>query len=528
MKKITFIFLALFVCITNAQQFNYTIKRLDVNTKYSDFGVTYYGENEAVFASSRSPKSVKTGLWANNRQPYLELYKGTVLESGEIENVKRFSKKISTKYHESNVAFTKDLKTVYFSRNNYIKKKLRNDSEGMNLIQMYKATVGENGEWTNIVSMPFNDDNYQTGHPVLNKDETKLYFTSDMPGSIGSTDIFVVDIYKDGTYGQPVNLGARVNTVGKEMFPYIDKNDVLYFSSNGYREGKGGLDIYAVKLSDSTNKMRATNLGYPINSSYDDFSLVFRNGKREGHFSSNRKRGAGDDDIYYFKEIAPVRVECNQVVNGVVKERVTEALLPGAKVDLYNSKGEIIDSVIADSNARFKFNVDCKESYKVVGSKFDYTEDSEEFTTNLDEDLNLTLGLNLIESEFVRVRGLLMVDINPIYFDLDKSFIRPDAAIEIEKVVRIMRKYPELKIKLASHTDSRAPDAYNLSLSKRRAKSTLEWLIGRGIKATRIEANGYGETQLVNKCANNVECSEAAHQLNRRTEFIILNPEAIR
>ncbi len=158
-----------------------------------------------------------------------------------------------------------------------------------------------------------------------------------MPGSIGSTDIFVVDIYKDGTYGQPVNLGARVNTVGKEMFPYIDKNDVLYFSSNGYREGKGGLDIYAVKLSDSTNKMRATNLGYPINSSYDDFSLVFRNGKREGHFSSNRKRGAGDDDIYYFKEIAPVRVECNQVVNGVVKERVTEALLPGAKVDLYNS-----------------------------------------------------------------------------------------------------------------------------------------------------------------------------------------------
>ena len=172
--------------------------------------------------------------------------------------------------------------------------------------------------------MPFNDDNYQTGHPVLNKDETKLYFTSDMPGTIGSTDIFVVDINDDGTYGAPKNLGPNVNTVRKEMFPYIDGNDILYFSSDGYREGKGGLDIYVVDLDD---ELPPKNLGFPINSRKDDFSLVFRSGMREGHFSSNREGGKGDDDIYYFKEIVPLKLGCDQLVTGIVRERGNQKLI---------------------------------------------------------------------------------------------------------------------------------------------------------------------------------------------------------
>jgi outer membrane protein OmpA-like peptidoglycan-associated protein len=525
MRKITFILLVLCIGLTTAQEFNYTIKKIDVNTKYSDFGVTYFGENEAVFASTRTRKPVRTGLWETNRQPYLDLFKGTVSPDGDIVNVKPFSKKISTKYHESNVAFTKDLQVVYFSRNNYIKGKFTKDNRGRNLIQLYKAHVGKDGEWVDVEPMPFNDDNYQTGHPVLNKDETKLYFTSDMPGSIGSTDIFVVDINDDGTYGVPKNLGPNVNTVRKEMFPYIDENDVLYFSSDGYREGKGGLDIYGVNLND---KLPPKNLGFPINSRKDDFSLVFRPGMREGHFSSNREEGIGDDDIYYFKEIVPLKLGCDQLVTGVVRDRVTKNLLPGAKVDLYNANGEVIETVIADSHAAFKFNVDCNVSYKVIGSKVDYTEDTEIFTTNYDANLELSLGLNLKESEFVRIRGLLMVAINPIYFDLDKSFIRADAAIELEKVARIMLKYPELKIKLGSHTDSRAPDKYNWSLSERRAQSSLAWLIARGVNASNISGKGFGETKLVNKCSSDVKCSEAEHQLNRRTEFVILNPEAIK
>ena len=528
MKKLTLIVLIFCVGLITAQEANYTIKNIKENTKYSDFGVSYYGENEAVFASSRRDKAVRKRVWVFNKQPFLELYKGTVSSEGELTEIDRFSKTLNTKYHESNVTFTKDLKTVYFSRNNYLDKKFKKDTTGMNLIQLYKAKVGEEGEWTDIEAMPFNSDNYQTGHPVLNEKEDKMYFTSDMPGSLGLTDIYVVDIHKDGSYGTPINLGPNVNTRKKEMFPFIDANDVLYFSSNGYEDGKGGLDIYVAKVLGTKAIEKATNLGYPINTQRDDFNLVFRKTKREGYFSSNRKGGKGDDDIYYFKELTPISFECNQIAQGVVRERGSKALLPGAKVDLYNAEGEIIESVIADSFATFKFEVDCSKSYKVIGSKEDYTEDTEQFTTTDEQDLELSLGLSLGTSDFVKIRGLLMININPIYFDLNKSFIRKEAAIELEKVVRIMKKYPELTIELGSHTDSKAPDKYNWALSERRAQSTLSWLIDRGVDASNISGKGYGETQLVNKCSNDVECSEAAHQLNRRTEFVILNPEVIK
>ena len=185
MKKITLIVLFLVTTLLNAQEANYSIKNISANTKYSDFGVTYFGENSAIFASSRKSKSIKNGIWLGNKQSFLELYKGTVNEGGEINDVKSFSKVLNSKFHESNVAFTKDLKTVYFSRNNYINNKVRKDSTGTHLIQLYRANINGKGEWTNIVPMPFNNDNYQTGHPVLNTEETKLYFVSDMPGSLG-------------------------------------------------------------------------------------------------------------------------------------------------------------------------------------------------------------------------------------------------------------------------------------------------------------------------------------------------------
>jgi outer membrane protein OmpA-like peptidoglycan-associated protein len=528
MRKITFILLLLCASLTTGQESYYTIKNIDQNTKLSDFGVSYFGETEAVFASSRTKRANRSLLWTN-KQPFLQLYKGTLSDDGEIDSLQSFSQKINTKYHESNVTFTKDLKTVYFSRNNYYKGKYTKDANGTNLIQMYKANIGENGVWTDIVPMPFNNREYQTGHPVLNNDETKLYFTSDMPGSLGETDIFVVDINSDGTYGTPQNLGYNVNTVGKEMFPFIDNNDLLYFSSDGYLEGKGGLDIYVADLND---KLPPKNLGLPINSNKDDFSFVYRSGMKKGHFSSNRDGGKGDDDIYSFVDnrVAPlVAKECNQIANGVVRVKGTNELLPGAKVDLYDGKGRLLESVYADSYARFTFKVDCKSFYKVVGSKRGYQPDNTSFTSTEEADLELDLGLNLASlNEFITQRDLVMININMIYFDLDKSFIRPDAAIELDKVIRVMKKYPLIKIELGSHTDSRSSDRYNRDLSNRRATSTKSWLVNRGISTYRITERGYGETQLVNHCSDGVKCSEAEHQMNRRTEFVILNPEVIK
>ena len=529
MKKITLIIVLLFGVVALAQNQNYTIKNIDVNTKYSDFGVTYYGANDAIYASSKKVKGSRNKKWYLNSQPFLELYKSTVTKTGELVDSELFSKNLNTKLHESNVSFTKDLKTVYFSRDNYSNKKHATDQEGWVLIQLYKAAVDSTGTWSNVQKLPFNSDDFDTGHPSLNADNTKLYFTSNRPGSLGLTDIWVVDINKDGSYSEPSNLGPSVNTTKKEMFPYIDKDDVLYYSSDGLIDGNGGLDLYAVKIENKLGVGTPVNLGLPLNSLKDDFALVFQDGKKTGHFSSNRDGGKGDDDIYYFEELVnPIKANCNQFVHGIVREKETGALLPGALVTLYDSKGNKVESTIADKFAAFNFKVNCDSGYRVTGMKEYYDMDEESFTTSNKADLELSIGLDLGSSEFVFVRGKLMIKINPIYFDLDKSFIRPDAELELERVVRIMKKYPLLNISLGSHTDSRAPDAYNWALSNRRANSSKAWIVNQGISSSRITEQGFGETQLVNKCSNDVYCSEADHQLNRRTEFIVLNPEVVK
>nr|WP_294788206.1 OmpA family protein [uncultured Flavobacterium sp.] len=527
MKKITLLIILLFGAVVYSQ--NYTIKNIEANTKYSDFGLTYYGENGAIYASSKRTKQSTKRKWYFNSQPFLELYKATVNANGELVDPELFSKDLNTKMHESNVTFTKDLKTVYFSRDNYDSKKYSTNDKGWVLIQLYKADIDTDGNWKNITKLHFNSDQFDTGHPSLNSNDTKLYFASNRPGSMGLTDIWAVDIKSDGTYGEPYNLGPEVNTTKSEMFPFIDADNVLYYSSNGMKDGNGGLDIYAIKVQDKKGFGEAVNLGFPINTAKDDFSLVFQKGKKTGHFSSNRDGGKGDDDIYSFEElINPITAKCDQFVQGTVREKETGALLPGALVTLYSANGNKVESIVADKFAVFNFKVNCDSSYKVTAVKDYYDMDEKTFASTNEANLELALNLDLGSSEFVYVRGKLMIKINPIYFDLDKSFIRPDAQLELERVVRIMQKYPKLKIDLGSHTDSRANDSYNLALSNRRAKSSKNWIVSQGINASRIKAEGYGETELVNKCSNGVICSETDHQLNRRTEFIIVNPEVIK
>jgi len=455
MKKITLIVLLFCVSYLSAQEAKYSIKNVSVNTKYSDFGVSYFGENTVVFASARKDKNIRKRVWLINNQPFLELYKGTIGENGEIANVERFSKAINTKYHESNVAFTKDLNTVYFTRNNYLDKKIKKDSTGMILNQLYRAQIGSDGEWSNIQGMPFNSNDYQTGHPVLNDAEDKLYFISDMPGSYGLTDIYVVDINTDGTYGEPKNLGPDVNTSRSEMFPFIDKNNVLYYSSNGFADSKGGLDVYATKLTKNNVYEIPQNLGFPINSNTDDYSFVINKNSKTGYFSSNRKGGKGDDDIYSFVELYPVSFACTQEIAGVVRDKNSSALLPGTMVTLYKN-GEKVESVIVGNDATFNFIVDCEASYKAIATKENYKDDSKELTTTDKDGVKSNLELYLLQDEFVTIRGHLMININPIYFDLDKAEIRDDAAIELQRVVDIMVKYPGLVVQIGSHTDSRA------------------------------------------------------------------------
>ena len=279
-------------------QENYQIKNLDINTKYSDFGVAYYG-TDAIFASAKKVNNKSFRNWLNG-QPYLDLYKGAIDIDGEILDGGAFSENIATKYHEANAVFTKDLKTVYFTRNNYFEGHYGKDSLGWNNLKLFRASIDQNGNWLDIISLPFNDDNYSVGHPALSNDERTLYFVSDMPGSMGRTDIFTSKINADGTYGPPMNMSSQVNTFGKEMFPYVSKKGNLYFSSDS-REGQGDLDVYVVPLNNKT--VKPINLGFPINSTKDDFAFIIDNDTKNGYFSSNRSNGHGDDDIYYFDEL---------------------------------------------------------------------------------------------------------------------------------------------------------------------------------------------------------------------------------
>jgi outer membrane protein OmpA-like peptidoglycan-associated protein len=519
-KNILFIVFLLLVGFTASSQIEdrFEIRHLtDVNTKNSDFGVSYYGKNQVIFASSRKIRSVRNRTWRQNSQPYLDLYLGFVAENGDILGSTLFSSEINTRYHESNVAFTPDLKTVYFTRNNYFGKKYKKDEDGMNHLKLLRAHLKEDGTWGDFEELTFNSDLYSVGHPTLSKDGKTLYFISDMPGGEGNTDIYFVQLSEGGSYGSPINAGPIVNTRSREMFPYLSESGALYFSSDG-RTGLGNLDVYKSIISENgTVYSNPENLGNRINSTKDDFAFIIDEETLSGYFSSNRDGGKGDDDIYYFKET----VVCEQYANGVVRDKRSGALLAGAMVTLYKD-GVIIEKVKTGDNARFAFTVECQSNYKVVGTKKGCSQDSEEFITTAEADFELDLTLELIDEGIVEINGKDFIKIDPIYFDLNKSKIRPNASIELEKVIAVMKRYPQMIVQLGSHTDSRYSHEYNEALSSRRAASSLKYITSRGIDRTRIFGRGYGETQLVNWCSDGKSCSEEEHQLNRRTEFVII------
>lgn len=529
MKKV-FIVLLFLVSFMQSKAQNveerYFIKNLSINNSYSNFGTSFYGEDKLIFAAPTKRSYIINNLWTTNNQPFLDLYEGTITEKGELTKVKKFSSSVNTRFHEADVTFTKDKKTVYFTRSNYFEGKYGKDTLGENRLKMFKAKVGANNEWTNIESLPFNDDNYSVGHPTLSEDGTTLYFVSDMPGTLGKTDIFKVAVNADGSYGEPINLGPDVNTIEREMFPYIDGNDELYFSSDG-REGLGMLDIYVCKLVEN-GALPAIHLGGNLNSEKDDFAFIINKEKREGYFSSNRAKGKGDDDIYYFKEEIPLVIECNENINVIVKNKKTGAILPNSKISIFSNKEVVVSSEETNEKGEYKFKAECLTSYKIEASSRFFVSSSKVFETTNSNNLDNEVVIELAPDEFLVVRDKVMININTIYFDYDKSNIRPDAALELDKVINIMKKYPELIVESGSHTDSRGPDAYNEKLSSRRAISTVNYILSKGIDASRISGKGYGETQLTNKCSNGIRCSEEDHQLNRRTEFVIVNPEVIK
>ncbi|MFP4846345.1 OmpA family protein [Winogradskyella sp. PE311] len=500
--------------LTSSKDVVVNIENVPFNSTNADFGGFVYN-NTLYFASARDD-SKKVYNW--NKEPFLDLFQISLIEdskaiSYDSNPIKIESDAVNTDYHEASVVITNDGKTIYFTRDNITRRnKLAYDKEGTTHLKLYKASLIDN-KWSDIVELPFNDKVYSTGHPALSADNKTLYFVSDREGGLGQTDIYAVSIKDNGTYGEPENLGEKINTEGREMFPFVSKDNTLYFSSDGYLN-LGLLDIFKSDILKGDRSEDPINIGAPFNSGYDDFAFYINSDTQIGYFSSNRPGGKGSDDIYSFNTI-----ECKQEIKGFARDSKTNIILTGVTVQLLDETGKIIEEVITKDGGEYNFLVDCDKIYNLIGNKPDYKVDKKDVKTDLDNkkinELDLNLEPLIIDNQIV---------INPIFFDFNKSNIRTDASYELENIVDVLRKHPNMIIKIESHTDSRGRDRYNMKLSDRRAKSTRDYLISRGIEANRIEsAIGFGESQLLNQCSNNTDCSEEEHQLNRRSYFYIVN-----
>ncbi len=494
----------------------YKVKPIEgFNSKYSEFGPLLYN-NQVYYASARSGKSRSYG-W--NNEPYLDIYVSDYdASTGTLTNESVLGSKVNTKFNEGTVSFSKDGTTLYFSGESLNRdaglfgKKFKKDEGGKSTINIYSATQ-EDGKWSNIQTLPFNTEQSNASGPAVSTDGKRLYFSSDMEGTMGGADLWYVTINEDGSYGSPVNLGKKINTEGSELFPYVSSTNVLYFSSNGH-PGLGMMDIFASQM-EGDNFGSVRNAGAPINSGNDDFSFTIDEETQKGFFASNRSGGSGSDDIYMFDQIVPL---CDVVLTVQIVDSKTGAILPMTSVVIYDENNNKVGNKTSDENGNVQFRYECNQVFKVEANREMYLSNSISIAKTDESELSKQLPL---EEIIVEDR----VKLNPIYFELDKHNITAQGAAELDKLVEVMNTYPEMIIRAESHTDSRGKDAYNLALSDRRAKSTAQYVISKGIAASRISGVGKGETQLINECSNGVKCSEEAHQANRRSEFIIVNEE---
>lgn len=504
--------------IIKANSGRYTIEDAGINSEYSDYGSSFSKE-KLIFASARDTGGVSKKIFKWTNQSFTNLYESTVDSNGKLSQPKRFQRSINSKYHESTPVFTKDGTTMYFTRNNYLDGKKGKDGNKVILLKIYKATQKE-GKWTDVIALPLNSEQFSVAHPALSPDEKALYFASDMPGTLGQSDLFKVAINKDGSFGAPVNLGVSVNTPGRETFPFISADNELYYATDG-RPGLGGLDIFVSKIGEDGVLEESQNVGAPVNGRTDDFALLIDNVSRSGFFTSNREGGKGYDDIYKFIETR--KLICEQELSGVVKDLDTGELLSNTEVILLDHNFKELKRIFSDDKGYYTFEVTCGETYYVRASKPEYNTNEQKISVTKETgktDVSIALEKKVksvkVGDDLAKVFGIKV-----IYFDLDKSFIRKDAAYELEKILIVMEENPMMKIDVRSHTDSRQTHKYNVALSDRRAKSTIAWLEKNGIDPGRLTGKGYGETQLVNKCSDGVSCTEAEHQANRRSEFII-------
>lgn len=479
----------------------YSISKLDIPGVESAFGPAIYNDGLVFTASPASTMRSDKDPWTGSS--FFNLYYSEKSDTGWKEpGVLKGD--LNMNYHEGAAVFTKDNKTVYFTRSNYLKNKLKKNTKDESNLKIFRAEF-INGKWTNLYELPFNSDDYSVGHPALSKDEKTLFFISDMPGSLGGTDLYFCNI-EGGNFSHPKNMGAVINTPGNEMFPYYNPDEeVLYFSSEGHMN-MGGLDIFKTKF-DGKNWSEPENMEYPVNTSKDDFAFIYQPDKRSGYFSSNRNQ---TDQIYRFVKNDPTYILSGTVTIKGKKVPISEVAI--------KPKGNISSApVFTDKSGKYKMALKPNATYEIIAAKDGYFA-SKSFTLSTQGKKYSENFTHDFELEEIIIDKPIVLD--NILYDLNKWEIKPTA--ELDNFITKLKENPGLVIELSSHTDSRGSDKYNLNLSQKRAKAAIDYIISQGVAASRIVSKGYGETRLLNQCADKVNCDEKSHEINRRTEFKVL------
>lgn len=482
----------------------FELKGLDVNGESSDFAAARIGD-KLYFSSARNSARSNYG-W--NKEPYLDIYEATVDELGKTGTATLLAGDVNTKFHEGTLDVTPDGKYMFFTRVDYFNGDYEKASDGESKLNIYRA-IKAGGEWKDVKTTSLDSKEYGVGHPSVTRDGKHIYFASEAPGGYGGSDIYRADL-KDGVISNPVNLGAGINTTGDDSFPWIANDGTLYFSSNGHL-GLGGLDVYSAKAQ-GANFGKVENMGTPINSSLDDFAFTYNEVTGKGFVSSNRKGGKGGDDIY-----AVSRIEiCEVAVTVKAVDSITGLPVPGAILSLQSSSNLSKPAIIANEKGEAVFMTDCDVEMTARGAKEGYESGEAKAATSKNKTATMTVVM-IPEVEIVEDKIIL----NKIYFDLDKSNIRPDAALELDRLVALMNKYPKLEVKAETYADIRGGDDYNLALTDRRANSIIEYVASKGIAASRLTAEGRGEANPVVDCTSK-KCSEDEYELSRRSEFTIV------
>ena len=490
--------------INKGKRFN--IQNLKINSEFSDFGATIY-KNKLYFVSSRNENRKSYG-WDD--EPFLDIFSSTINDKGSHLPADLFDE-LNSKFHEGIVSFTPNGNTAYFTRESYYEDEYQKDSLNntkYSQLYIYKATKLKDS-WDTFESLEINDINFSNKNPMVSPDGKHLYFSSNMPGGFGLYDLYKAEIKDDGSLGKAENLGQKINTEGQEAFPFVTSENMLYFSSDGHL-GLGGLDVFYSKNVDD-KWSNSKNVGIPVNSGADDFAFMIK--EENGYVSSNRTGGVGKDDIYALKKIRPL---CDLLLETVVLDSKTNSPIETALTSVSDGEGTINNSKTTNEKGLVEFMIECENDIKFVVSKEGYESKILDIKLlDIDPPL-LEVMLDPIEELVVQEK----VELNPIYFEFDKFNITNEGAFELDKLVAVMQKYPEMKIRVEAHTDNRGPSSYNLKLSENRAKSTAQYVISKGIDENRISGVGKGENEPVIECSGS--CSNEDHRTNRRSEFIIL------